>query len=86
MERILWALVDNEPEALMRITGLIRRKGFSMKKINMEESADVDYANLTITIGNISEIGQIICSMEKLINVHTVKEVFDNINYKAAAN
>lgn len=88
MEKTLWALVDNGPEALMRVTGLIRRKGFTMKKISMEESSDVTYANLTITIGDAGEIEPIICQMEKIIHVHAVKEVFESMNMssRAAAN
>ncbi len=86
MERTLWALVDNGPEALMRVTGLVRRKGCSMKKINMEETSDGVYANLTITIGYVGEIEHLISSMEKFMDVHSVKEVFDSVNYKAAAN
>jgi len=80
MEKTLWVLVDNGPEALMRVTGLIRRKGCTMKRMSMEETADVSYANLTITIGDAREIEQIICQMEKLINVHAVKEVLETVN------
>lgn len=86
MEKTLWALVDNGPEALMRVTGLMRRKGFTMKKISMEETNDVSYANLTITLGDAGEIEQIICQMEKFINVHVVKEIFEAVNVKAAVN
>jgi len=86
MDKIILALVDNEPEALMRVTGLIRKKGGTMKKICMEETSDASYAKLTITIGYAGEMEQIISQIEKFINVHTVEEIFEATNVKAVAN
>ena len=49
MEKLLVASVRNEIDVLMRVSGLIRRKGFSMKSIHMEVSSDKT-ANLRITL------------------------------------
>lgn len=86
MDKKILALVNNEPEALMRVAGLIRRKGGTMKKICMEAASDASYARLTITIGYSGEMEHIISQIEKFINVHTVEEIFEAVDVKSAAN
>lgn len=49
MEKLLVASVRNEIDVLMRVSGLIRRKGFGMKSIHMEVCSD-KIANLIITL------------------------------------
>lgn len=76
MNRTIFALVNNEPDALMRITGLLRRKGLSMKSISMGETDKPSIAYLVVTLyfdkGN---FGQIINCMKKLLDVYSVEEV-----------
>lgn len=76
MNKTIFALVNNEPEVLMRITGLMRRRGFNMKKIVMEESAEPNKAHLTITLPEgYQNIALTIHQMEKMIDVYRVEEV-----------
>ena len=76
MNKTICALVNNEPEVLMRITGLMRRKGFSMKKIVMEESIEPNTALLTITLPEEQQnITLAIHQMEKLVDVYSVREL-----------
>lgn len=76
MNKTICALVNNEPEVLMRITGLMRRRGFSMKKIVMEESTEPNKALLTITLPEEQQnITLAIHQMEKLVDVYSVREL-----------
>ncbi len=49
MEKTLVAKVNNEIDVLMRVSGIIRRKGFAMKSIQMEETTE-NLANLRIML------------------------------------
>lgn len=49
MEKTLVAKVNNEIDVLMRVSGIIRRKGFVMKSIQMEEATE-SMANLRILL------------------------------------
>ncbi|NLN48234.1 MAG: hypothetical protein GX154_03945 [Clostridiales bacterium] len=49
MEKTLIAKVNNEIDVLMRVSGIIRRKGFVMKSIQMEEATE-SMANLRILL------------------------------------
>lgn len=76
MTKTLWALVGNGPESLMRITGLIRRKGCTMKKIVMEEVQDESKAYLTITLGvEDKDIDNILHQMRRFQDVYEVNEI-----------
>lgn len=76
MDRTLIALVDNQVDALLRTMGLIRRKGLVMKKISMEECDNEAFAFLKITIGgNKRGTNQIIHQIQKLIDVHEIREL-----------
>lgn len=49
MEKTILAKVNNEIDVLMRISGIIRRKGFSMKSLQMNETTE-NSANLKIML------------------------------------
>ena len=49
MEKTLIAEVNNEIDVLKRVRGIIRRKGFVMKSIQMEEATE-SMANLRILL------------------------------------
>jgi len=51
-DSIIRARVRNEPEMLMRVVGTMRRRGFRMKKVLMEEGNIPDEAFLSITLAN----------------------------------
>ncbi len=83
MDRMLLALVNNQPETLMRVTGLIRRRGYIMKKISMVEASDSSFAYLTAKIKDENRgIEQIIDQIKKLVDVHKVEEINHKSLYK----
>lgn len=51
-DSIIRARVRNEPEMLMRVVGTMRRRGFRMKKVLMEEGNIPDEAFLSITLAD----------------------------------
>jgi acetolactate synthase-1/3 small subunit len=94
MDKAIFALVNNEPEVLMRVTGFLRRLGFNIKSISMSETvSDSSLAHLTIkTEEENQRIERVINNIEKFINVHAVKKIenftlfsksLDNSNMKA---
>jgi len=75
MNRVLFALVDNEPEVLMKVTGLLRRSGFNIKSINMVETSNPSLAHLTIkTKEKNQSLERAINQMEKFVDVHEVSK------------
>ncbi|MBB6215288.1 acetolactate synthase-1/3 small subunit [Anaerosolibacter carboniphilus] len=81
MSRTLLAFVNNEPEVLMRVTGLLRRKGLDIKHISMGESKTPAVAYLVTTLtGENQDINQAIHQMNKLIDVYRVDEIAYGFN------
>jgi acetolactate synthase-1/3 small subunit len=81
MSRTLLAFVNNEPEVLMRVTGLLRRKGLDIKHISMGESRTPAVAYLMTTLmGENQDINQAIHQMNKLIDVYRVDEIAYEFN------
>ncbi len=76
MERTLKTLIPNEPEVMMRVTALLKRKGYRMVRILMEEATALTGAWLTITLaedgphftGALNTVG-------KVVGVRSVEEV-----------
>ena len=80
MDRVIFALVNNEPEVLMRIAGFLRRMGFNIKSISMSETAsNPSIAHLMIkTEEKNQNIERAIKNIEKFINVYTVVKIDDS--------
>ncbi|MBK5251714.1 MAG: hypothetical protein JJE29_03655 [Peptostreptococcaceae bacterium] len=51
-DSIIRARVRNEPDVLMRVVGTMRRRGFRMKKVLMEEGNMPEEAFLSITLAD----------------------------------
>jgi acetolactate synthase small subunit len=49
---IIRARVRNEPDVLMRVVGTMRRRGFRLKKVLMEEGDMPEEAFLSITLAD----------------------------------
>lgn len=47
---IIRALVPNEPDMLMRVAGIMRQRGFKLKRVLMEEGNSPNEAFLSITL------------------------------------
>lgn len=77
MEKKVLCRVDSGLETLMRVVGLLKRKRFDIKSVNMEEIKNSRFSNLEIILTDEFNLGfeQAINQMEKLVNVHDIKEV-----------
>lgn len=76
MERTLRATIENDPEVLMRVTALLKRKGYQMKRIVMQSDEDQKNANLEITMqSNGPALDQALLVLKRVVNVYTVVEV-----------
>lgn len=73
---MLRVLVNNQPEVLMRITGLLRRRGFNIKSISMVETSDPSLAHVTIRTDEDNKcVKQAIHQMEKCVDVHEITQI-----------
>lgn len=77
MDKKLSCRVDNGLETLIRVVGLLKRKRFDIRSVNMENIENSQYSNLEITIKDELNLGvnQAINQMEKLVNVHEIREI-----------
>lgn len=75
MEKTLLARVNNEVDVLMRVTGLVRRKGFHMKSISMEESTPEDAYLKIVLKYNENSIDNLVSQIQKCVDVYNVKVV-----------
>ena len=76
MERTLRATIENDPEVLMRVTALLKRKGYQMKRIVMQSDEDQKNANLEITMQNNGPaLDLALLVLKRVVNVYTVVEV-----------
>lgn len=75
MEKFLVAKVRNEIDVLMRISGIIRRKGFNMKSIHMQQSTE-NRADLEIMLSYKDEsVDQLINQIKKCNDVYEINLV-----------
>lgn len=75
MEKTLVAKVNNEIDVLMRVSGIIRRKGFIMKSIQMEEATE-SMANLRILLSCQDKcIDQLVNQIKKYNDVYELSLV-----------
>jgi hypothetical protein len=73
---MLRATIENEPEVLMRVTALLKRKGFQMKRIVMQSDDDQKKANLEITMQNNGPaLDAALLVLKRVVNVYSVVEV-----------
>ena len=75
MEKLLVAKVSNEIDVLMRVSGIIRRKGFNMKSIHMEQSTE-SQADLKIMLSyQDKSVDQLMNQIRKYNDVYEVNLV-----------
>ena len=76
MERTIRAFIENEPEVMMRITALLKRKGFNMRKIVMEADDLHAGAWLNITLADgVMGFDKAMNTVTGVIDVHKVEEI-----------
>ncbi|KDR96043.1 acetolactate synthase, small subunit [Peptoclostridium litorale DSM 5388] len=76
MDRMLSVKVESGMESLLRVVGVLRRKEFSIKNLQMDFS-DCGTSSLFITINDGERLGvnQAIKHMEKLVDVFEIEEL-----------
>lgn len=75
MERLMVARVSNDIDVLMRVSGVIRRKGFNMKSIHMEQSAE-NQADLRIMLSyQDKSVDQLMNQIKKYTDVYEINLV-----------
>ena len=76
MKRTLNAMVKNGPETLMRITGLMRKKGCKLEGLVYEVGKLDAYSKLTLTVGAPSDelVDNMILQMRRFQDVYEVSE------------
>lgn len=76
MERTIRAFIENEPEVMMRVTALLKRKGFNMRKIVMEADDLHAGAWLNITLADgVPTFDKALNTVIGVIDVHKVEEI-----------
>lgn len=86
MKKTLFVLVNNESEVLMRVAGLLRRKGVTIKNISMDEIENSNKACLTTTFlledpKKMSNIYYSIKNMEDVIRIEEIDQMDVNNRY-----
>jgi acetolactate synthase-1/3 small subunit len=78
MTKTLHAMVKNGPESLMRITGLMKRRGCEVKSLSLELDEDSSMSTLVITLGaNDDEMDNIIMQMRRFQDVFQLIEKYN---------
>ena len=49
-EHIVKATIDVDPEAMMRVTALLKRKGYQMRRILLESDSSQEFASLEMVL------------------------------------
>ncbi len=76
MKHTLSVLVENEPGALSRITGLFSGRGFNIESLCVAPTLDQTMSHLTlVTSGDEHIIEQIIKQLNRLVDVYKVVDV-----------
>lgn len=74
MSKTLSVLVEDEPRALMRISGLFSRRGFNIKSIVVGKSEFENLSRMTIVVNDDQQTELVVKQLNKLINVIKVSE------------
>jgi acetolactate synthase small subunit len=76
MNTILYVKFNNQPEALMRIMSLLRKRKFNIRNMSMMETANPMQAHLILMLREENRnMDQIIHQIEKCIDIYEVKNI-----------
>ncbi len=80
---VLAITVDNEAGILSKITGLFSARGYNIESLTVADiSADHALSRITIvTLGPPRVIDQIIAQLDRLVPVHSVVDLTDNMHH-----
>ncbi len=74
--RVLSVLVEDGPNTLSKISGLIRRRGFHVRSISVGPSRESGRSRMTLTVdAGHAEVDQVRKQLERLVDVVEVEDV-----------
>src|SRR6202171_5655990 len=74
--RVLSVLVEDGPNTLSKISGLIRRKGFHVRSISVGPSRQAGRSRMTLTVDSgHAETDQVLKQLERLVEVIEIEDV-----------
>jgi acetolactate synthase-1/3 small subunit len=77
-KHVISVMVENRPGVLARVSGLFARRGYNINSLAVSATEKPDVSRMTVTtIGDESELAQIVKQLNKLIDVI---QVFDHTN------
>ena len=76
MQQILFALVENKPGVLNRVSSLFRRRKFNIESLNVGHTETPDISRMTIVLENEEEDASAVeANLYKLVNVIDVQDL-----------
>jgi acetolactate synthase-1/3 small subunit len=76
MQQVISVLLENQPGALLRVTGLLSARGYNIESLTVARTADPELSRMTIVV-DVDEAlhAQVIKQMNKLVNVLQASEM-----------
>ena len=76
MRHVISVLMQNEPGALTRLTGMFSSRGYNIETLNVAPTEDPTVSRLTVdSAGSDSVIAQIVSQMGKLVDVVNIHDM-----------
>ena len=76
MQQILFALVENKPGVLNRVSSLFRRRQFNIESLNVGRTEKTDISRMTIVLENEAVDARTVeANLYKLVNVIDVQDL-----------
>jgi len=76
MKHVLTALVHNQPGVVSRVSGLFRRRGYTIDSFVGSSTEDERFSRLTIVVqGDDNVIAQVISQLQKLEDIITIEDI-----------
>ena len=79
MLQVISVLLENQPGALLRVTGLLSARGYNIESLTVARTAQAEFSRMTIVVDVEEHIrAQVIKQMNKLVNVLQASEMTDD--------
>ncbi len=76
MKHIIYALVENKPGVLAKVSGLFARRGFNIESLSVGYTQSKEISRITIIVdGDSTTVEQVNKQLNKLINVIKVSDI-----------
>ncbi len=78
MQQVISILLENQPGALLRVTGLLSARGYNIESLTVARTEDPELSRMTIVVDVEQHLhAQVIKQMNKLVNVLQATEMVD---------